>query len=155
MSDWDENLLSEFLQEKQHTAPNLEIPYHAELHDLIKSFLQEVLGLSSCHDFGEQTNSLLEQSFSILNKNRDEHPAFEFEMYEPEIGELANSLYKAFFLHGALKALIAYNLTIRERKESTDAMFILKLILTQWDYACARVGGKYNESLEYGIEYEA
>jgi hypothetical protein len=155
MSSCGECLLSEYLQEKKHTAPNLEIPYHAELHDLIVNFLQEVLGLSPCHDIVEHLPVLLKTCFTILNKNRDKHPAFEFEIYELEIGELSNSLYKEFFLDNALKTIIGWNLILSERKESTDEMFILTLILTQWDDICTRVGEEYNESLECNIEYEA
>ena len=140
------------MQPKQHTVPNLETPYHAELHDLIVKFLQEVLGLSSCHDIGELANVLLNTCFRILTQNRDERQEFELEIYEPEIGELSNSLRKAFFLHDALKTQIVWNLTLSERKELTDAMFILKLILTQWDDICTRVGEEYNESLECDIE---
>lgn len=152
MSAWDECLLSDFLQPKEHIEPNLDDPYHAELHSLVE---KEMLGLSPCHDIGVWANVLLKKIFTILNKNRDEHPEFELEMYEPEICELSKSLHKSFFLHDTLKMAIVWNLTLGERKAQTDAISILKFILTQWDETCTNVSKKYKESVECGMDYKA
>lgn len=148
---WGECLLYVFLQLKEHIEPNLDISYHAVLHSLVENFLKEASGLPD-FEIGELVNVLLEKIFIILNKNRDEHPEFKLEMYEPEIGELSKSLHKSFFLQDALKMTIVWNLTLSERKAQTDAISILKFILTQWYITCTNVSKK---SVECGMDYEA